>query len=218
MQTQILKPLPYILFLDSEETQEIEFLLPNTNEYHSVNVITKQYNYKNNELVSTETKLPIICTFKPTSKIAELSCKRYFISKLIEKIKLYLVRKYSFYFSIKAVRELHLIITREIDVFDSQQSTFILSCKLVLEYFKNGSKYNCENSYFNEEFNFSSVSLLGDIVLDTATTLPPVYWNILKDLISIPRGTIYKFNNNVISFIYYNKEYYFDIENKQLTW
>ena len=213
MQTQVLKPLPHILFLDSNEEQEIEFLLPNTNEYHSVNVITKQYSYKNNELVSTENKLPIICTFKPSSKVAELSCKRYFISKLIERIKLYLVRKYHFYFSIKTVRKLHLNIRHDIDVFDSTKGTYEIKAKLVVEYFKRET-----NATFNEEFNFSSCSLLGDIVLDTATTLPPDTWNILKDLISIPRGTIYKFNNNIISFIYYNKEYYFDIETKQLTW
>lgn len=214
MQTQV----PHILLLDAKEEQDIEFLLPNTNEYHSVKVISKQYNYRDNKLLDTENKLPILVNFKPSSLPAEYSCKRYFISRLIEKIKLHLVRKYSFYFSIKAVRELHLNINREIDVFDSNQSTFTINAELVVEYFKSGEKYGTEDNYFTETFSFSSVSLLGDIVLEKCTTLPPDTWNLLKDFIAIPRGTEYKFKDNIISFYYKNKEYYFNIETKQLTW
>lgn len=220
MQTQILKPLPKLLFLDSPEEQIIEFLLPNTNEYHQIKVTSKQYNYKNNELLSIEDKVPIIVTFKPNSKIAEISCKRYFVSRLIERIKLYLVRKYHFYFSIKAVKELHLNIIREIDVFDSNISTFTINAVLVVEYFKSGEKYGTygtKDTYFIEEFVFSSCSLLGDIVLDEASTLPPDTWNLLRNYIAIPRGTTYKFNNDVISFNYKNKQYYWNIEDRHLT-
>jgi hypothetical protein len=218
MQTQILKPLPQVLFIDSARIQDIEFLLPETNEYHTVKLISKQYNYKNNELLTVEDKVPIVVTFKPNTRLAEISCKRYFISRLIEKIKLHLVRKYHFYFSIKSVQELHLNIIREIDVFDSNISTFTINAKLVVEYFKSGKKYNTEDSYFTEEFVFSSCSLLGDIVLDTSTTLPPDTWNCIKDFISIPRGTTYSFNDNTIQFKYRNKDYYWNIENKQLSW
>lgn len=218
MQTQVLKPLPQLLLLDAKEEQHIEFLLPETNEYHTVKVISKQYNYKNGSLLNTESKLPIVVTFKPSNPLAELSCKRYFISRLIEKIKLYLVRKYHFYFSIKTVRELHLNIIREIDVFDSNQSTFTIKAELVVEYFKSGAKYNTEDSYFTETFYFSSCSLLGDIVLDKASTLPPDTWNRLKDFVAVPRGTEYKFDDNIISFNFRQKLFKFDVVTKELSW
>lgn len=197
-----------VLFLDADDEQIIDFLLPNTNEYHSIKVTSKQYSYKNGRLLNEENKLPIVVSYKPSTKTTELSCKRYFISRIIERIKNYLVREYEFYFSIKTVKELHLIINKNIDVFDNNQYTYELSCKLVLE-------YNNLGRYYIEEFNFSRLSLLGDIVLDTTTTLPPVYWNCIKDIIHIPKNTIYKFNGNIISFIIANINYKFDIETKE---
>lgn len=218
MQTQVLKPLPQLLLLDAKGEQDIEFLLPNTNEYHSVKVISKQYNYRDGQLLTVEDKLPILVTFKPSNLHAEFSCKRYFVSKLIEKIKLYLIRKYHFYFSIKTVKELHLTINKQVDVFDSTKGTYEISATLIVEYFKSGEKYGTEDTYFTETFSFSSCSLLGDIVLDTASTLPPDTYNLLKDFIAVPRGTKYKFKDNIISFFYKQKEYYYDITTNQLTW
>ena len=199
-----------VLFLDAEDEQDIEFLLTGTNEYHNIKVTSKEYCYKNKRLISEKNKLPIVVNFKPATKATELSCKRYFISRIIERIKNYLVRDYKFYFSIKTVKELHLIINKYIDVFDNSQYTYELSCKLVLEYNNLGKSYI-------EEFNFSKLSLLGDVALDTATTLPPVYWNCIKDIIHIPKNTIYKFNGNIISFVISNINYKFDIETKELV-
>ena len=198
-----------VLFLNSEEEQIIEFLLPITNERHTVKVISKEFSFKDNKLIREDNKLPIVVGFKPSTKYAEMSCKRYFISRIIEKIKLYLIKKYSFYFSIKAVKELHLRINKTLDVFDKEQYTYQLSCSMLLE-------YNKQNKYYTEEFVFSSVSLLGDIVLFSTTTLPPLYWNVVKDLMHIPKNTVYYFNENIISFIINNIEYKFDIETKQL--
>lgn len=199
-----------VLFLDSQDEQNIEFLLPNTNEYHSLKVASKQYSYKDGKLLNEENKLPIAVSYTPSTKTTELSCKRYFISRIIERLKLHLVRKYQFYFSIKSVKELHLIINKNIDVFDNNQYTYELSGILVLQ-------YNKQDLHYTEKFNFSKISLLGDIVLDTTTTLPPVYWNYIKDIMHIPKNTIYVFYDNTFSFVVNNINYKFDIDTKELV-
>jgi len=202
-----------VLFLDSQESQQIEFLLPFTNEYHQILVTSKEVTYRNKKLINKENKLPIVCTIAPSTKISELSCKRYFVSKLIQKLKLELVRKYSFFFSIKAVKELNLLITQELDIFDSLMSTYTLSANLILDY---SSKE--KEKEFIETFVFSKVSLLGDIVLDTSTTLPPIAWNVLKNYVAIPKNTVYSFKENNITFSIGKNNYTFNINTNQVTW
>ena len=217
MQTQVLTPAKQLLLLDAKSTQDIEFLLPETNEYHTVTVISKQYNYKNKQLLTVEDKLPILVNYRPTNLHAEFSCKRFFISELIKRIKFYLICKYKFFFSIKTVKQLELNIIRDIDVFDSSQSTFTMSAKLTVEYHKSGDKYNTQDNWYTETFSFSSCSLLGDIVLEKSSTLPPDIWNELKNLVVIPKNTEYLFNGNIISFVISNINYKFDIETKELV-
>lgn len=198
-----------LFFISSKETQDIEFFLPETNEYHCFSLTSKEFIFKNNKLVNEENKIPIIVTAIPNTKLSEFSCKRYFISRIIERIKLHLIRKYEYFFSIKTVKKLDLIIVKTLDVFDSNDYTYQLKGKLTVE-------YTNKNKIYLETFNFSELSLLGEITLENASTLPPNYFNIIKYQVSIPKNTLFWFYDNVISFNINTINYKFDIETKEL--
>lgn len=200
-----------VLFLDANKEQQIDFLLPENHEYHNIKVISKQYTYRDKKLINEEYKLPIAVTYVPSDKEKEDSCKRFFISQIIRKIKEHLVGDYSFFFAIKTVKELQLNIIKTLDVFDSSQYTYQLNAKLVVE-------YNKEGVVFNEEFVFSEVSLVLPCKLKTATTLPPVYWHIVRNYLNIPKGTLYSFNDKIITFTVNGIKYELDIVTEQLTW
>ena len=97
-----------LFLLDCLPSQEIELYLTNTNTYTTLTVSSKEIITKNGAVVAYSNKMPILVTHKPVLSNSKLSCKRYFISRIIEKMKLTLIKQHLFHFDINKVKDLDL--------------------------------------------------------------------------------------------------------------